>query len=176
MKINQINNLSFKRAIKVNSASNRINEHTRVNNSTRAVFYTLYGNSSSMYNEKEFKQISKFLYDAIGDFKKDGLYLRKIDGEIYLFTGKEAKAVSKADRILEKNINQIKKKEDSKELCKQCHKMRDKKLLAMVEDGTNGKPYSEITIDMDRNHKATSIIYLSKNNGLTEEKVLDLKV
>ncbi len=189
MHINKTNNyISFQRAIKVYSQSNRIDDGKRVNGSTRAVFYTLYDKSDipstlkteSIYDSETSRKIREFLLAQIKDYSpQTGFLLRKINGEIYLFTGKDVKEVQIADdKLSHKNSrskNQIgkdlyenptsnsikaqKRAERKFEKIKaKNYQNRDEKLLKMVEADT------KITINMDSTHKAESIEYFSKKD------------
>lgn len=190
MNINKINNINFQRAIKINSSSNRFDENKRVNDSTRAVFYTLYNsapesNTASFYDRETSYRIRNFLIARIKDYNpQTGFFLRKIKGEIYIFTGDDVKKVKEADKKLSRKNNALKKELDEKmseEISPKIQKkvqrrydlqknkfenMRDEKLLELVEDNV------QINVDMDENHRAQKIEYVSKNDNKIAIKTL----
>lgn len=103
----RISNLSsgnphFTRAIKVISDTNdsisNYKNH-RVDSATADVLNTIKGEIPDRYTKEEAEKIGNFLREQIGDYsERTGLYMTRLDCEVYIFTGKEAVKARKINK------------------------------------------------------------------------------
>ncbi len=177
MRINNISNQSFTSVIKVTSDTNTNGK--KVDKRTREIFSTLDGDKGSVYDKDTSDKIRKFFYSNISDLTpRTKTCLKKINGDIYLFTGADEQRAQKANKVFSKKVNKLTKefktiiksdahcdfyglKDDYDKLIKNLHNERDQRLLNMVEDGKNGKPKTEINIAADQNGEPLFIEYSS---------------
>ncbi len=162
MRVNNINLAgrlavpNFTRAIQVVSDTNRGGDDGKIDNSTMSVVRVLQ-NKPTTYSADVSRKINTFLRAQIGDISKSRVYPRKINGKVYIYTGEEAKTARAIDV-------EAKRKMESGLDIENTLKERNKKLLALVEDGLlddngNSKPATQITLDFAQGGKLNSIEY-----------------
>lgn len=149
--------ISFGRALPVHSDTNSKSFISHKPDPTTEAFINTIRNRKVSYLDKETSgMIGEFLKAQIKDYSpRTGIYTRRIDGNIYLFTGKEATKAKYANRgafeeILEleeyytkKQINPL-EDEGYKRQRAIIERNRDNYMLSMVENGEDGKPNSYI--------------------------------
>lgn len=194
--------ISFQRAIKITSDTNPLSNYRehRLDPATMAVVNTINSNQSPIYDEETSKKIGSFLRAQIGDYdRQTGIYVRRIDGKPYIFTGEEATKARKINAQAKKELDELedeyaKGPNSSMPLSKQVelksenlHRIlrqnifirRDKKLKAMVEDDADiNKPTTELIFNMDSNRRLTNIRYMhyKLENGKFTTKKADLTI
>ena len=171
------NNISFGRGIKVVSDSNskEKNHSPLIDDFTEAVLNSMTGKKSPLFDDNVLSAAGEFLREQTGDYSDDtGIYIRKIHGNTYLFTGEEAKKAEKISRMAYVGIAKTKTNNEPNKLKRRMIlNKRDKLLLNLTDNGKNGKPYSEIKIMTDclKDSNATlAIEYYSRVNCGTEEE------
>lgn len=188
--------ISFKRAIKIDSETNPFwnFKDTKFDSASMAVIDTIKGNVNSIYDRETSRKAGDFLRAQLGDYdKKTGVYTRRIEGNLYLFTGpdvkkaKDIEAHARKERaILEKryekgpdsSMSASEQVELSSQTLYKINKQniyirRDKALVSMTENGENGKPHSYLRFLKGPNGKINKIEYryfYSDENGCTSKK------
>ena len=190
--------ISFQRAIKIDSTTNPYTNYKdhKVDPSTMEVINTMKkGYNSSIYDKETSRKIGSFLRAQLGDYdNKTGIYARRIEGYPYIFTGEEAKKARKINEEARKEMEELEARyskgaNSSMPLSEQVeleseslHRIyrqnillrRDKKMLAMVEDGdTIYKPDTYLRFEMNDEGRLKRIIYnnyTTKNNGYVEKQ------
>lgn len=184
--------ISFQRAIKINSDTNSITAYKDhwVDPATMDIIETMKGKKAYSYDKETSRKIGAFLRAQIGDYnRKTGIYTRRINGEPYIFTGEEAiKAreinAQARDEVIaleeryEKGANPSMPLSEQVELESEnlhriyrqnIHIRCDRKMLDMVEDGeTDQKPYTELNFKTNYEGKINRIEYFS--SGLKDGK------
>ncbi len=183
--------ISFGRAIRVESDTNFYDKTgTNIDPATKNVINTIDNKSFTTFDKENAGKIRDFLRAQIGDYtRKTGMITKRINGEIYVFTGKEAKKADELnkkarleieameegfkDRLSYDDISQRKKIAVYTRM-KHCRENilaeRDRQMLEMAEDGRQGKPDTKIIFNM---HECSpvlkSISYMSvyDKNGET---------
>lgn len=129
-----------------------------------------------MYSRETFEKISNFLREQIGDCPEDkdskNIITRIIQGRFYIFTGSES---DRARLIIEEAKEATKNKNSA--LLRAKNLQRDKRLLNLVEDGLNGRPYVKINVVSEKD-KIDSVEYitLARENGSMKLKASSLSV
>lgn len=188
--------VSFQRAIKVESTANEkynFRDH-KVDSATMAVIDTIRSSKSSVYDKETSQKIGSFLRAQIGDYNRyTGIYTRKIRGNIYIYTGKEAERAREINAQAKKEAEELEKRhycgsDNSKPLKgpsdvsnEKLYKIlrqgifikRDENLLKMVEDGDGlTKPDAELFFNINGNGKLTGINYSYYNYSTADEKFI----
>lgn len=179
--------ISFQRAIIVYSNTNSAPIKEKTDGATLAVLNTMKGENSSVYDKETSRKIGSFLRAQIGDYNnKTGMYIRRVNGRVCLFTGEEVK---KARQIVEDAKKEAKELDErysagadssmplSEQVALQSEKLhkilrqnvfleRDRKLLAMTEHGfynPKGKNDTQLFLSMGDDNKLRKIEYLNCN-------------
>lgn len=187
--------VSFGRAVRVDSDTNNPAywNDARVDDSSFETFNTMRSFSSSIYDKETSKRIGAFLRSVTSDYSpKTGFVLKKIEGDLYLFTGKEAvkarkinydskKEAEALDKRYEEGPNENSSPNERVELeSKNLQKIlkqnisirRNKELLKMVENGENNKPMSKIDLKLTENPK--EIRYFCRNGSALRKESLTI--
>lgn len=181
--------ISFQRAINVYSTTNSAPIKEKTDGATLAVLNTMKGGNSSVYDKETSRKIGSFLRAQIGDYNnKTGMYIRRVNGQVCLYTGEEAK---KARQIVEDAKREAKELDErysagadssmplSEQVVLESEKLheilrqnvflkRDRKLLAMTEDdiyNPKGKNDTQLCLFMGDDNKLRKIEYLNYNYG-----------
>lgn len=149
--------ITFGRAIKIESDTNFYDKKGfNVDPASQSVIDTIEGKNFSTYNKETSAKIREFLKAQIGDYsKKTGVYARRINGEIYLFTGKEAKEARNINRQARIDFENAAASSGAERRCRKILEQRDKEMLGLVEDGKFGKPDTKIIFNM---HKHSPVL------------------
>lgn len=185
--------ISFGRAIKIESDTNRCDKKAKsfdIDHATANVLHTVDGRQYTTCNKETAEKIREFLKAQIGDYnRKTGLFAKRLNGDIYIFTGKEAKKAKELNKqarleieAMEQGFNDNRLSKDMPERKRRAiqHRKeeyrenilaeRDRQMLEMAEDGRQGKPDTKIIFNM---HECSpvlkSISYMSvyDKNGET---------
>lgn len=172
MRINNINNVNFKRALEITTNSNPFYMENKQNDKNGVVYQALdmiKHDKTDSFDCTTSRKGGEFMRKKLGDYngKRGGILLKFINKKAYIFTGKETDEAGKIIKQSKKETEELNDKfEDSLnrqelyQLKKEVWQRRDKKLLELVEDGSNGKPYSKINIKTTGS-RITEIEYLN---------------
>lgn len=145
MNVNTNYNIAFCRAIKLKTYSE--NDYNNMKDISRI----LNGNISPEYNEEQHKKIKNFFVDILGDYDgKSGVSLRKTtNGDVFLFSGEEAKRLRKAE--IRENLDTKKNKaaKYKENVSSEARKNVENLIYKLSENGNNFKPKSFFKIKSD---------------------------
>ena len=162
MKINSINNVSFKRTIPVTTSTFYETSGRELDKKTIEIAKVLNSKKTSSYTQESALNIRNFFKSVLGDYNgQNGVEFRKLPKEdtLVLLSGKDLNAIKQLEekqKPIKKDVNK------SKTLSNRRKKQVIDELHSQV-DGVKGKPKSYLSFRTDySNNKVDSIKYCMK--------------
>lgn len=161
MRVSNVNcakpfNASFGKVIKVNTEPELSNkDEFEMNLQAKSIVDAIEGKKTPAINEKALNIIGKFLRAKIGDYNsKTGLVAENIDGDTYIFTGKDALAAKKV-------INKTNKSEASMKYSRMWME-KELGLSEIIGKAKYTSAYNEIDADFNDDGKLTMVRYINR--------------
>lgn len=159
MRVNNIDygnlhNTSFGKVIRVNTESAPYSKDGfEMDLQTKSIINAIEGKKTSAIDKKALNIIGKFLRAKIGDYTpKTGIVTENVDGDTYIFTGKDA-------IVAEKVINKAGKGEASMKYSR-IWMEKELELSEIIGKARYTNSYNEIDADFDDNGRLTMVRYI----------------
>ena len=193
--------ISFKRAIKINSDTNPMGnfKDSKFDPSSAEIINATRGKRSSIYDKDTSRKIGSFMRAQLGYYNNnEDIYTKRIQGDLYLFTGPEAikarqiedearKERTALEEEYEKGADSSMPMSEQVELSSRAlykinrqniYIRRDKKLLDLTENGEKGRPLSSFNFESDKSGRINKIqynyFYSDGDTFIDEEKTLNI--